>query len=376
MSPGSRRDLRPFVFLLAVGAIALFLVVGGLASVGRSSGSYRATIDQSFAAQVRVLVAQSNQVGAQLRTVVDQAPGYNRAELTQALDSLVAGADAVERSSSDASSVDARITDDFAAAMRKRATAALVLRTAVDGLLRLTPTSDAQSGPQASPDPPPVLTATQAEQKLGSTGALLLSADSSYREARQLFAKAPGGSRLPASVWVPTPTLWGSGNVDTLVNQLTSARNLDALVEVDLEAVALDPPVLPPAPTSSGQSQAIPAGASAVPPTCTLRVTAVVRNQGSVVVREVPVQATVQSVSGGAPFVVKELVTLAPARSEALGLPAMPVSPGTTYNLTVTLGSPPGQSHAPAPDGATIVVASYGSAKSNARCARTPAAAP
>ncbi len=137
--------------------------------------------------------------------------------------------------------------------------------------------------------------------------------------------------------------------------------------------------MLPPAPglgSTQPQAPPIPAGDSEVPPTCTLSVTAVVRNQGSVVVSRVAVQASVQKLSGGAPFVVKKLVTLAPAASEALALPTMPVSPATTYNLSVTLVPPPGQSPAPAGRVATIAVASYGSAKRNAVCARTPAAAP
>ena len=47
--------------------MALFLLVGGLASVGRSSGPYHATVDESFGAEARVLIDQSNSVGAELR---------------------------------------------------------------------------------------------------------------------------------------------------------------------------------------------------------------------------------------------------------------------------------------------------------------------
>jgi hypothetical protein len=379
MSPVPRRDLTPFVVLLVVGAVALFLFVGGLASVGRSSGRYRISIDQSFAAQARVLVSQSNQVGSQLRTVVSQAADYNRAELTQALDAVVSGADEVERAAIGVSASESKVTTDFGDAMENRAVAASRLATAVDGLLRLTPGSDVQSGAQDSPYPPPPLSAAQTERALSSVGSLLVGADTTYRDARQLFARAPGGSTLPRSVWVPAPVVWDPGAVQTVVNQLTSAPNLDPQVDVQLVAVALDPPPLPPAPPSaSGQPLVppIPAGASEVPPTCTLSVTAVVRNEGSVVVTKVAVEASVQKVGGGAPFVVRKLVTLAPAASAALSLPVMPVSPATTYNLSVTLGPPPGQSPAPAAMGATITVASFGSAKRNDLCAQTPAAAP
>ncbi len=268
---------------------------------------------------------------------------------------------------------------EFTEAMEDRAVAVSRFSTAVDGLLKLTPGPDPQGSAPDSPFPPPALTAAQAQRELSSVGSLLLRSDTTYRDARQLFAHAPGGSSLPKSVWVPAPVVWDPGAVETVVSELTSAPNLDARVDVQLVAVALNPPLLPPAPgPASGQPQApvIPAGASEVPPTCTLSVTAVVRNQGSVVVTKVAVQASVQKVSGGAPFVVRKLVTLAPAASEALSLPVLPVSPATTYNLSVTLGPPPGQSPAPAGMGATVAVASFGSAKGNALCARTPAAAP
>ena len=74
-----------------------------------------------------------------------------------------------------------------------------------------------------------------------------------------------------------------------------------------------------------------------MPPTCTVSVTAVVRNDGSVAVTRVPVEAAVEAVSGGPPFPVKKQVTLAPSASVAITLPAMPVYPGTTYDLAVTL---------------------------------------
>ncbi len=113
MSPVPRRDLTPYIVLLVVAAVVLFLLVGGLASVGRSSGRYRVSIDQSFVAEARVLIAESNQVGSQLLTVVADGAGDNRTELTQALNAVVAGADQVERGTPGISSAEATVTDDF-----------------------------------------------------------------------------------------------------------------------------------------------------------------------------------------------------------------------------------------------------------------------
>jgi hypothetical protein len=102
----------------------------------------------------------------------------------------------------------------------------------------------------------------------------------------------------------------------------------------------------------------------------------VVANDGSIVATKIPVQASVQPVTGGPPFPVSERVTLGPDTSVAVTLPRMPVKPNTTYNLYVRVYAPAGQSRSTSPEGATIEVASFGSAKSDARCARTPAAAP
>ncbi|MGH9047703.1 MAG: hypothetical protein ACRDVW_10380 [Acidimicrobiales bacterium] len=372
MSPVQRRDLTPFVVLLVVGAVVLFLLVGGLASVGRSSGPCRSSIDRSFAAEAKVLIAQSNAVGSQLRAVVSQEAGYNRTALAQALDAVVAGADGVQSDARGVASADRRVTTEFSEAVNDRAIAVNELRSTIDGLLSITPSSVTASGEPGSPFPPPALTAAQAEKHLTSVGALLVTADRSYKLARQEFVRAPGGSQLPTSVWVPSPVLWDPGAVDTAVNQLTSAPGLTPQVDVQVVALALDPPALPPDP--AGQQSA--AGASEIPPTCRISVTAVVRNEGSVVVTKVPVQASVHDVAGGTPFVVKKLVTLAPSGSRALSLPAMAVSPGATYTLTVTLGAVNGQSPAPAPEQAAIAVASFGSAKANAVCARTRPAAP
>ncbi|MGH8996500.1 MAG: hypothetical protein ACRDYB_10795, partial [Acidimicrobiales bacterium] len=117
-------------------------------------------------------------------------------------------------------------------------------------------------------------------------------------------------------------------------------------------------------------------GASQIPPTCTLSVTAVVRNDGTIVEVKVPVSASVQPVAGGPPFVVQKRVTVGPSGSVVLTLQDLPVAPSGTYTLTVGLQPPAGQTRSTGQESATIAVASFGSATVNGRCARTPAAAP
>ena len=371
MSPGPRRNLAPFVVALAVGAVVLFLLVGGLASVGRSSGPYHRSIARSFGSQASVVVAQSNTVGRELGQLVSQMPTLQRTELATGLDAVVGGAQAV---ASDAAGIAAPApggpsSADFVAAMQSRATATERLRSAVDGLLSITPGTGT-----AAPAPVSVDGAIRA---ITAVGQELVAADRSYRNARSAFAKVSGGSRLPASVWVNNPVLWQAGVVATTVDELSSAPALAPVVDVQIVAVALDPPVLPPAPAVPGQPQGplLPAGSEAIPPSCTVAVTAVVRNQGSVAVARVPVRASVQPVSGGAPFVVQKTVSLSPSGSVAVTLPMLAVTPGDTYTLTVTLVAPAGQSGPVGQVSGTISVAPF-SGSSKLACAHAPAVSP
>ena len=380
MSPRPRRDLTSFVLVLVAGAVVLFLLVGGLASVGRSSGAYHTTIDESFGAQARVLVAQSNSVGAALDRDFADMSTFDRPELSQALDAVVFGADSV---ASDATRLSApapegQVAENFIEAMTNRASGVAQLRSTIDGLLALTPSAPLGSATPPSPNPPRAVTVAEAATSVTAVGRLLIEADRAFAVARREFRVVPGGSTLPKSVWVNDQLLWGAGAVQTTVNQLSSSPELSPVVDVQLVTVDLTPPALPPAPAVGGQLAAPPLapGVSQVPPTCSASVTAVVDNVGSVVATRVGVQASVQAVTGGAPFVVEKRVTLAPAADVALVLPKMPVVPGTTYTLNVTVSPPAGQSSSPGSVGATIEVASFGSAKSNVRCARTPAAAP
>jgi len=379
MSPRPRRDFTPFVVVLGVGAVILFLFVGGLASVGRSSGPYRASIAGSFGAQAIVVVSQSNFVGAQVVSLVEQMPGLDRSHLSLQLDEVLVGALRVAASAEQVSSSGpgGTTTTDFRTAMQERAQALGVLRTTVDGLLAITPVGFG-STTQPSPFPPPTASVTSAIRAITGVGQQLIRSDHAYQRVRRTLATLPGGKSLPASVWVPRPVLWGAGAVSTMVNQLASSPTLATTVDVRLVAVSITPPLLPPVPSVKGQPQApaLIAGAIPIPPTCTVAVTAVVRNEGTVVVARVPVRATVQPVSGGAAFVVKKAVTLGPGASVAVALPAMAVQPATAYNLTVTLDPPPGQTGPVGQESATISVAAFGSAKANATCAHTPAAAP
>jgi hypothetical protein len=319
-------------------------------------------------------------VGAELRTDVAQMPSFDRPELAQALDSVVGGAESVASDAAGLSSPspEGEAAQNFVRAMTDRALGVSRLRSTLDGLLAITPNAPLGSSASSSPFPPRSMTVAQAVASVANVGRLLVQADRSYTLARREFRAVPGGSTLPKSVWVTDPLVWDAGAVETTVNQLSSSPTLAPLVDVRLVAIELTPPVLPPAPAVPGQqaAPALAAGVSQIPPSCTVAVTAVVKNEGSVVAAKVPVLANLQPVAGGAPFVVQKTTTLAPGASVALELQEIPVQPGATYDLSVTITPPTGQTSSPGPEGSRIEVASFGSSKGNGRCARTPAAAP
>ncbi len=371
----ARRDLTWFAIVAAVVAVALFLLVGGLIFAGRASGPYHQAIDRSFGAEARLLADQSNSVGAQMRALVTHMASDDRVTLADGLDSLSQGSKSVASATSllGSSPPEGQAGTDYMDAMTERAVAVSRLRGAIDGLLQLTP----EDSP-VSPFPPPPLSTAEAVTKLVGVGQLLTRADLDYRRARHEFSSVPGGFQLPASVWVPKGVLWNTAAVRTRVDQLTSSQALVAMQDVHLVAVDLNPPVLPPAPAVQGQPQAPPLGAgiSEVPPTCTLAITAVVRNDGTIVAAKVPVEAAVQNIAGGPVFPVKKEVTLAPAGSIAITLPDLPVSPGITYHLVVTVVPPAGQSRPNGGQGATVEVAPYVSKSGSSRCARVRTTAP
>src|ERR1700728_4052060 len=172
MSRRPRRDLTPFVVVLVAAAVVLFLLVGGLASVGRSSGPYHATIDESFGTQARVLVAQSNSIGAQLRDLIAEMPGDTRLTLSEDLDTVVSGADSVASDSVALSSPapDGQVAQNFIEAMRNRAQGVTQLRSTVDGLLAITPGGIDESTASSSPFPPPAVSVAQAGASVSAGG--------------------------------------------------------------------------------------------------------------------------------------------------------------------------------------------------------------
>jgi CARDB protein len=325
-----RRSLTTTLVIVLVVVVALVLLIGGAVRVGRASGPYWTDLNRSYAAQGTTLIDRSNETGSQLRTLVAGMPQLTRPALQQQLDSLVTASSQTATSGAALAppTPSGHLGKDFAGVLADRAEAVTETRAAVDGLLGMAPLP-VVGAPTTSTTPAPkaLLTSDQATADLAGAGRLLHAADQAYAAVRRQFRAAPGGAALPRSVWLRQP--WTAGTASTLVDQLSGSHSLLADHRVVLlpHGIRLTPPVVPPTTP--------PPPAATVTPTHSLSVTAVVANEGNVDEPAVTVSVAVQ---GGATH--SRTVDLAAGRSQAVVLPSIPVTPGQTYALTVSVTAP------------------------------------
>lgn len=346
MSPPDRRRRRAHRFTLVglvAAAVLLTVLIGAVLRVGRTSGPYWRTIDRSYAAQATVLVDRSNRTAVQLRSVLRSVAGQSRTEVQAELDLLVRTTSSTARAAAalEPPAPWEGLGASFAGALGDRARGVVRLRNAVEGLLGMsapsTTTTAARSGGTAGSGTE--LSTGQAASALGGVGSLLERADRSYAQVRRAFRRAPGHPRLPTSRWVTDPGRWAAGPVATVVDQIVSSPTLAPVHQVVLvpHAVSVTPPAVPQPPAAAGAT-------SLLRPTRSVTVTGVVANRGNVVEHHLTVTATVQPLGAvaGARRSTRT-VSLAPGRSVAVRLPPLPVLPGHTYDLTVSVTAPAGQ---------------------------------
>lgn len=348
-----RRSLRTVAPALCVAlavAVVGLLLVGGVLRIGRSSGSYWRDVDRSYAAQMRAIVAQSDQAGSELTRLLPAMGGKSRPALQAALDTLVRTADLAAKAAESAAAPppDDRVGTEVAVAFSERAQAVSGLRSVVDRLLAMAPLPvvGAPGSPVASsPSRPELLSTSSAASRLTQVGAQIELADRTYAGARQALRKAPGHASLPASVWVRQPGAWAASDAGSLVAELEGSPTLAPVQRVTLltHTVTVTPPPVPP--SASG-----PAGTSVVPPTHRLSLGVVVADQGNVADRRVRLRADVQpsgaeagSASGagaGSGAIRSTAVNLAPGGSVAASLGGFPVVPGRTYTVSLAMAPP------------------------------------
>src|SRR5579875_1836298 len=324
-----RRGLLPLAFSLVVVALVLFVVVGGIARIGRGSGSYWTSVDRSFGVQASVVAKESNATAADLKALLHSIGTFGRPELYGVLDTLVAATQTTEHEAGAISNPapQGTVSTPFIRAMADRELAVERFRSVVEGLLGVAsvPASGSSnpgvsvqgSGTRAQgfANTGATLDPSSAVNDLAEVSALLEKADELYALARARLRADPGGALLPRSAWMGSGML-APASVASVVSTIQASSSLAADVHVELSTVRLVPPVGPiPAPS----------GVPEVPPTHQLTVT-----------------ATVQ-VPGGVASTVRREVNVRAGTAMAVAMPALEVSPGVTYQLTVAIQPPPGQ---------------------------------
>lgn len=345
----SRRGLVSGLPVAAAAAIVLGLLIAGLAHVGSASRSYWRSVDRSYAAQARVLVAQSRQAGGDLSTLLGQMPSLQRPSLQQHLDALVSTTAATARAASDLAPpvADGQVASSFVSAMQLRARAATLLRTAVDGLLGMSPLSVAGTPAvtdRLSKEAGPTLSPPQAAADLFAVGLLLARSDREYSLFARHLRASIGHPSAPVSTWEPRRGRWSVGTVDSLAANLAASPSLavDRRVILLANGVLLTPSAVPPA-AQPGGSSGVPVGASVLPPTSTLGIDVAVANEGNVGANAVHVVASLQPMPSGRAMSRSAEVALAAGTSTVATLPPLPVHSNREYTLTVSVVPPAGQ---------------------------------
>ncbi len=330
------------------GAVVVAALVGGALKIGRASGAYWRDVDRSYAAQVGVAALGSNRLGAEMGRLLPRMQDETRTQLEVALDTAVRTADAQAAAAGTASqpSPYGSVGVEVATAFADRARAVADVRKAVDGLLQMgpLPVVGAPGTPGGSaaglPPVPSAMPPAAAAAELATAGNLLERADAGYGAARRALRVAPGHAALPESRCVFHPRTWQLAGAQALVTALAGSPRLAPVQRLALltQAVALTPSPVPSAPGE-------PAGTAVLPPTHRLSVTVVVADEGNVADHHVVVHAAARrdGSSGRTTSSHTATVAVAPGGSVALEVPALRVTPGRSYTVTLMLTAPAGE---------------------------------
>jgi hypothetical protein len=359
--------------------VVLGLVVGSVAEIQAQSSGYRTAIDSGYGALAARVVDASNQTGSELAYLMGRAPRLPNAPVPRtARNEIQQGLDqAVDETSDQATQAAAlvppfptgQVSARFTQVMSQRARGAASLRTAIDRLLGMAPLPVAGSPSTRVPTHQDALISpASAASAMTAAGAVFEQADLNYRSFLTSIRAQHLPIHLPASEWVPLPTVDATlgptqlGATATLLSQSVALYPFHQLV---ITAVGFSPPaVTTGGPGVVGDSCAAPqstvpgAAPTLLPPTGTLSVSITLTNCGTVVESGVAVTQTLTLAdpAGTAPpppadrgRTTTTRVTVTSGSSVALSLPPLPVASGHLYDLTVAVPAP-----APAnPAGAT-----------------------
>ena len=336
-----RRSWSGKVVVLVVLGLIVALLVGGVTQIGRQSGPYDAHTNRSFAAQGGVVAKDSNLTASSVRRLMRDMQNLDRQTLQAELDAFTAQS-AGQASRAEFLTTPAAagaVQDQFAAVFADRAQAVRELQAAIDGLLGMHPLQVAGAPPSngSATATPTLLSSTQATNRIAAVGGLLAQSDRSYAGVRRSLARLPGHARLPASKWITSAGLWQVGAVTTQVDLLATSTSLAVTHRLALRVVEITPPALP-----SPTGVATP-GTSVLSPTTEVELHVVLSNLGSVDEPHASVRFTLVPQPSGATATLTRRAAVAAGGSVSLAPASFSVKPGVSYQLTVAIKVPAGQ---------------------------------
>jgi hypothetical protein len=358
-------------------AIVVALVIASFAEISAQSAGYRASTNSGYGALASRVVDASNRTGSELAQLMTGAPTLvngpvprtARAQLQQGLDAAVAATAGQEAQSRQLvppfPSNDVSV--HFTQVMTERAQATVGLRSAVDGLLGLSPAPVASGS--VAPVPASEEPASEPLASVPATAAALAAVGRSFRQSDGLYRSLRVGIRhhrltirLPASVWVPPPLATaplGEAALAQAATALSDAPSLQAVHRLVITAVGLTPPAVVAGSPSAigvgcqGTTSTVPGPTPTVlPPTTSVEAAVTVTNCGTAPESGVTVTETLavadppgtalppRSARGGTARVT---ISVAAGGSQALSMAPMAVAGGHLYSLTLSVTIPAGQ---------------------------------
>lgn len=295
-----RQRRRPVIPLLAVVLTVVIVVLRVADGSGGEGDAALAWLDE-----VRPIVADSNQVGAQLRDLRTSLAELDRPTAARRVDRLRREAEAHVREA-DAVEHPGSLRDAHAlllATLAVRARAVGALRPAVDAALGDAPVVDAVG-------------------LLSRVGDDLLVADRTYELFVEVAPEVRRGVTV-ASAWVEDPAVWSAGELGAWVETVRASRAPGPVHDLRIVTVGVEPPPV-------GRDGDV----DVFPLTRNLRLQIVVANVGNDAERGVVVVGTV-GLPGGAPDVARQFIDLDVGQRQVVQIGGLAPPAGQPAVITV-----------------------------------------
>lgn len=307
-----QRRARVLVFATVLSLLAL-----GINAIANGSGRDKKLEQMSYLDEVRPLITDSSEQGADLAAIRENAsdlgrPG-TRARLNQVVKQTETTLDTLKKIDAPPAAEEAQSL--LIATLQLRVIGARsVAKDMIDALSAKTP--------------------SEVVGRLVVSARNLIAADQTYKAFTDLVAStlAKGASEAVApSQWVKEPTEWEAPELTAFVNILKANSSVAPIVDVATVLVQTTPAAV----GKEGEKLLL-------PKTGSVRLEVVVANIGNVAQKHVTVTATLQAASGGLPDVARDFVDLSPGKRRALSFRGLKSQSGDA-TLTVTIGPVDGE---------------------------------